>query len=403
MEVYEQRGGIWEFCAKLSPPDGGSADNFGGSIAIAGPRIAVGAPNHIEPGGGSGAVYIFSRVAQDWELEQKIVPIGLTARSRAGASVALDSQRLVLGDFEGPVSASNGLAWVYRLDVGGVWAWEHTFEFPNDALSPMGRHRFGYSVAISGERLVIGAPHPNGSPTGYDRRGYTFAYQLTPSGWRLEGRLQPAGLIEGDSSATPGYGNSVSIDAATAIASAPGAGVEIAGGAVIPHGSAWTFDLSQPLFTILDNPPPETPIHQGGAAHISITATGPEPLTYRWYRANTPVDGIYPFISGADTPTLTIDPVFPIHFGSEGYVCRVTSPCGTLSSIPSALVEVPPPPCEGDANNDGFVNMADISVILMQWGAQHADTNGPGDANHDGHVNFDDITTTIARWTSSCL
>lgn len=58
----------------------------------------------------------------------------------------------------------------------------------------------------------------------------------------------------------------------------------------------------------------------------------------------------------------------------------------------------PPPVCEGDANDDGAVNFADVTSILANWGG-----GGPeGDANGDNTVNFADVTSALSNWGIPC-
>jgi hypothetical protein len=51
-------------------------------------------------------------------------------------------------------------------------------------------------------------------------------------------------------------------------------------------------------------------------------------------------------------------------------------------------------PCPGDTNNDGQVNVQDLSNVITSWG-----TNNPGaDLNDDGIVNVQDLTSVITNW-----
>ena len=48
----------------------------------------------------------------------------------------------------------------------------------------------------------------------------------------------------------------------------------------------------------------------------------------------------------------------------------------------------------GDLNGDGFVNGADLSILLGAWG-----TSGPGDLNGDGSVGGADLSVLLGGWT----
>lgn len=76
----------------------------------------------------------------------------------------------------------------------------------------------------------------------------------------------------------------------------------------------------------------------GGLVEFVVEATGTEPLTYQWYRGGAPV-------TGATTPTLTIDGVQPSHAGS--YIVRITNPLATVASRPATLNVVDQPIAPG--------------------------------------------------------
>jgi hypothetical protein len=52
--------------------------------------------------------------------------------------------------------------------------------------------------------------------------------------------------------------------------------------------------------------------------------------------------------------------------------------------------------CRADLFVDGFVNGADLGVLLAQWGA--SSTIRPSDFNRDGFVNGDDLGFLLGRW-----
>lgn len=47
----------------------------------------------------------------------------------------------------------------------------------------------------------------------------------------------------------------------------------------------------------------------------------------------------------------------------------------------------------GDLNNDGVVNVFDLSILLSQWGS-----TGTADLNHDGTVNVFDLSILLSNW-----
>lgn len=65
------------------------------------------------------------------------------------------------------------------------------------------------------------------------------------------------------------------------------------------------------------------------------------------------------------------------------------------------VASVPPFNCPGDANDDGLVNGADLSVLLFQFGATVAPGVG-ADFNDDGVVNGADLSILLANFGESC-
>lgn len=107
--VFERNGGAWAFDAFIKALNSEQADNFGSSIAASGPSFAVGAPGEDSSSAGvggdpannaaqqSGAVYVFRKGPNGWVQEAYIKAAIVDAGDRFGASVALDGDTLVVG------------------------------------------------------------------------------------------------------------------------------------------------------------------------------------------------------------------------------------------------------------------------------------------------------------------
>jgi hypothetical protein len=52
---------------------------------------------------------------------------------------------------------------------------------------------------------------------------------------------------------------------------------------------------------------------------------------------------------------------------------------------------------QGDLNNDGRVNITDLSILLSNW-ARSNPTPAQGDVNGDGNVNITDLSILLSRW-----
>jgi hypothetical protein len=65
---------------------------------------------------------------------------------------------------------------------------------------------------------------------------------------------------------------------------------------------------------------------------------------------------------------------------------------GQLGSINAC----PAPPCTGDINHSGAVNIDDLLAVINAWGPGGG--NGPSDVDHNGVVNIDDLLSVINHW-----
>ena len=97
-------------------------------------------------------------------------------------------------------------------------------------------------------------------------------------------------------------------------------------------------------------------------------------------------------ISGADGPTLTIDPVTPADAGT--YKCVVATPCGSDVSNGADLTVNAAPPCYADFNQDGGIDGDDIVSFYMAW--ESGDSSA--DVNQDGGVDGSDSDAFYAAW-----
>lgn len=146
-----------EQIAKLVASDGSSSDRFGRSVAIAGSTAVVGAWGDDDNGAQSGSAYLFD-VATGQQLA-KLLPDDGEADDRFGYSVAMSDDYVVISS---PASDDNG------PNSGSVYLFDRSTGrqaaklFPLDATT---EDRFGWAVAISGDTIIVGARRKNEAGT----------------------------------------------------------------------------------------------------------------------------------------------------------------------------------------------------------------------------------------------
>jgi hypothetical protein len=164
-----------EQTAELSASGAPMYANLGAAVAVSGSTIVVGAP-----GGGDGAVYVYSLPASGgWASATQTAELtasDATGNDALGTSVAISGSTIVAG---APYNnADSGSVYVYTEPAGG---WQTTANYTaqltvSDSASG---DQFGSSVAISGSTIVAGSPYHTYS-CGYEQGA---AYVFTaPSG-----------------------------------------------------------------------------------------------------------------------------------------------------------------------------------------------------------------------------
>ncbi len=223
--------GAWGQRAKLLAPDGRGSDVFGLSVAVSGGVAAVGAP--LADAGGvleRGAVYLFEREGSGggWVFSQKLLADDANPDAQFGFSLAMDGGRLVIGSIgsDGQGNGS-GAAYVYERDAaGGRWGLVRKLMGSDVDQSD----QFGYSVAIDGGRVVVGARR-------YDREGVfsgaAFVFEEDAGGAGAWG--ETARLLAGEPVSLQEFGSSVSVAGDLIVAGAPGTPIDGADDAGTVH------------------------------------------------------------------------------------------------------------------------------------------------------------------------
>jgi hypothetical protein len=192
----------WVRGATLRASDASKENYFGHSVSISGSRALVGAHRNEQHGHGSGAAYLFSRGtdhALTWSQEAKLSPQAAREDQFFGFAVALSGRTALIGDLEGAGT-------IFTLDGSG-WSEEATLVTDNEGK----RDGFVASVAVSDERAMLGTSWGNTTT------GTAHVFALAGDSWILEDSYQP------DTLAGYKFGYSVALSGQTALVGAPAA------------------------------------------------------------------------------------------------------------------------------------------------------------------------------------
>jgi trimeric autotransporter adhesin len=186
--VFTRQGGRWSEQTRLAVPDSAAQDGFGMAIALQGDRLVVGAPYESSGAQLSGALYVFERSGTDWSDGTKLKAMQPSVDAMLGFSVALDGDTLVSGAVEDsqldPSRGGPGFAIVFERD-GTRYVEREQLRAPQ----PIDAATFGFSVALLGDTLAIGAPRaalvrdtPPGEVHVFERQGGRWSSTATVKG-----------------------------------------------------------------------------------------------------------------------------------------------------------------------------------------------------------------------------
>lgn len=208
--------------AKLTASDGGINHHFGYSVAISGDTAIVGAWADRENGHSSGAAYLFD--ATMGAQTAKLTASDGAAFDQFGRSVAISGDTAIAGAWGDDDNGTwSGSAYLFDATTG-----KQTFKLT--ASDGAADHRFGVSVAVSGDTAIVGASYgvdDNGTDS-----GAAYLFDATTGD-------QIAKLTAPDGKARDFFGYSVAIFDGVAAVGAYGA--DVAG---LFTGVAYLFDAT---------------------------------------------------------------------------------------------------------------------------------------------------------------
>jgi hypothetical protein len=204
-----QRAVAWKEPAKLTVSDGKAYDYFGHSVSNSGEFVIVGAPYSDDGGNNAGSVYIFRQSEAGWVQQTELRASDAAADDRFGYSVCISGDWVIVGD---PYNDGND------IDTGSVYIFRRTDtewvqQSKLTASDGAGDDLFGKSVSISGNYAIVGAQQHSSDNEEDCGAAYIFK-------WDGESWIQEAKLTALDAGAYDQFGCSVSISGQSAIVGA---------------------------------------------------------------------------------------------------------------------------------------------------------------------------------------
>ena len=218
--VFTRQSGVWSQIAKLTASDGYREDRFGYSVAIDGDTVVVGAPYDDDGPTDSGSVYVFTELAGGWVSASgniKLTAMDAASSDLFGWSVAIDGDTVVVGAYLGDddAASNSGSAYVFTEPAGGWVSASGNIELT--AMDAAGGDWFGYSVAVAGDTVVVGA---YGDDDGAENSGSAYVFTEPAGGWvSASGNIK---LTAMDAAVNDWFGQSVAVDGDTVVVGARG-------------------------------------------------------------------------------------------------------------------------------------------------------------------------------------
>jgi len=237
--VFVRSGTTWTQRAYVKASNTGDSDQFGCSVALSGDTLAVGARQEDSAAtgvngnqaddsiGAAGAVYVFVRSGTTWTQQAYVKASNTRASDHFGTSVALSGDTLAVGaPYEASAAtgvngnqADNsayaaGAVYVF-VRSGTTWTQQAYVKASNTGAGDF----FGYSVALSGDTLAVGAPNEGSAATGVNGNqannsangaGAVYVFVRGGTTW-----TQQAYVKTSNTGASDGFGVSVALSGDT--------------------------------------------------------------------------------------------------------------------------------------------------------------------------------------------
>jgi hypothetical protein len=330
VKVYHATGG--QLLHLLENPDPAPFAYFGHAVAISGSRVVVGSGSAVGGLAYAGRVHIYDLASPNPQLPLLSLDNPSPGEyDQFGHSVAIDGDRVVVGawlDDHGAPDA--GVAYVYDLSSATPQVPAATLVNPD----PQAGDGFGVAVAVSGERVVVAAYLDDG---GAPDAGRAYVYDLDSP--------QPDDpflvLTRPGAAANDGFGTSLAISGDRIIV-----GIETADASAANSGSAALFDLSSPT--------PGVPV---------VTLLNPAPAAGCYFGTSVSISG----------DTVAVGAYRDGSVAGNGGACHVYDLGGPAPQLPVRTLRKAAP-----AEGDFFGNAVSVSGSRILVGASHADTGTKG-------------------------
>jgi len=197
-------GSHWFQNGKLTAMDAAEEDTFGYAVSVSGDVAVVGAYGDDCANGDAdcGSAYVFRFNGSNWVQAGKLSASDAAQRDYLGRSVSIGADTIVLG-----ASGAGCCGSAYVFTKPGL-SWTNMTQTARlTASDPSSGANLGWSIALSGDRVVVGRTYDSCPSGAYCGAAYVF--DKPAGGWT--DTIETVKLIASDRSAQDDFGSSVSV------------------------------------------------------------------------------------------------------------------------------------------------------------------------------------------------
>ena len=186
----------WAQRQKITGIPRGVGAQFGNAVAVDGNTMVVGARYDSTTASQAGAAYVYVLTGATWTQQAQLLANDGAVADKFGYSVAISGDTIVVGAFNDDSPLSNaGSAYVF-VRSGTIWKFQQKLTGSDSTADD----QFGSSAAVSGESIIVGANHAD--LPGNSEAGSAYFYRRSGTVWTQIQKLIPVqgpnGVILGD-------------------------------------------------------------------------------------------------------------------------------------------------------------------------------------------------------------
>lgn len=159
---------VFQLQSKIVAADGAAGDGFGTSVDIDGDTLVIGAPYDNDVGSHTGVVYVYTRSGGKWSQQTKLYSPEVADGDWFGTAVAISGDKIFVGAPNVPgvyLYQKSGTSWTFKTKAHGA---------------PLSY--YGVKMSLDLNNFIVGAPGSTLASTLATQAGQAYVYDVTNGG-----------------------------------------------------------------------------------------------------------------------------------------------------------------------------------------------------------------------------